>query len=138
MISPTEFCSPALVNTWRFSKSTWLLDRQFTWKGRRGSFTLTHNSTKFDCHWRSETGDAPFCEYNVITWKMGHLTRSLWSSQLKSQFAKIGSHCPSKGIDKASLKKISPPHDQWVTWLGGRDTLNLNHKGYSKSNRPQR
>ena len=26
-------------------------------------------------------------------------------------------------------------HDQWVMWLGGWDTLILNHKGYSKSNR---
>ena len=26
-------------------------------------------------------------------------------------------------------------HDQWVTWLGGWDTLTLNHKAYSKNNR---
>ena len=35
---------------------------------RVGSFAQTHNSTQFDGdgHWRCETGDAPFCEYNVI------------------------------------------------------------------------
>ena len=27
--------------------------------------------------------------------------------------------------------------DQWVTWVGGWDSLTLNHKGYSKSNRTQ-
>ena len=36
---------------------------------------------------------------------MGHLTQWLWSSQLKSQLAKIGSHCPSKRRDKDFLKK---------------------------------
>ena len=35
---------------------------------RVGRFARTHNSTQFDGdgHWRCETGDAPFCEYNVI------------------------------------------------------------------------
>ena len=33
------------------------------------------------------------------------MTRWLWSTQLKSQFAKIGGHCPSKGGNKALLKK---------------------------------
>ena len=69
---------------------------------------------------------------------MGHLTWWLWSSQLKSQFANISSHCPSKGRDQAFLKKSRKPHDQWVTWLGGWAALNLNQKGYSKSNRTQR
>ena len=36
---------------------------------------------------------------------MGHVTRWLWSTQLKSQLSKIGSHCPSEGRDKAFLKK---------------------------------
>ena len=36
---------------------------------------------------------------------MGHVTRWLQSTQLKLQLAKIGRHCPSKGIDKAFLKK---------------------------------
>ena len=36
-----------------------------------------------------------------------------------------------RGGDKRFL------HDQWVTWLGRWDTLILNHKGYSKSNRTQ-
>ena len=65
---------------------------------------------------------------------MGHVTRWLWSTQRKPQLAKIGSHCPSEGRDK----KISWSHDQWVIWLGGWDAFNLNHKGYSKSNRTQR
>ena len=58
--------------------------------------------------------------------------------QLKSQLAKIGGHCPSEGEDKAVLKKITGSHDQWVTWISGWDTLILNHKCYSKSNRTQR
>ena len=41
-------------------------------------------------------------------------------------------------VEISLLKKMSWPHDEWVTWLGGWDTLNLNHKGYSKSNRTQR
>ena len=49
---------------------------------------------------------------------MGHLTRWMWSSQLKSQLAKIGSHCPSKGIDKASLKKS---RDHMIN--GSRDSV---------------
>ena len=36
---------------------------------------------------------------------MAHVTRWLWSTQLKPQFAKIGRHCPSEGGDKALLKK---------------------------------
>ena len=28
-------------------------------------------------------------------------------------------------------------HSRWVTWLGGRDTLTLNRKGYGKSSRTQ-
>ena len=28
-------------------------------------------------------------------------------------------------------------HDQWVMWLGRLDSLTLNHKGCSKSNRTQ-
>ena len=36
---------------------------------------------------------------------MGLVTRWLWSTQRKSQLAKIGSHCPSEGRDKAFLKK---------------------------------
>ena len=36
---------------------------------------------------------------------MGHVTRWLWSTQRKPQLAKIGSHCPSEGRDKAFLKK---------------------------------
>ena len=68
VISSAEFCSPGLVDTWRFSKNTRSIDRQFTWKNRSGSFTLTHNPTKFHGHWRCETGDVLFSEYNVITW----------------------------------------------------------------------
>ena len=58
--------------------------------------------------------------------------------QLKSRLAKFGGHCPSEGGDKAFF---SISHDQminqWTSWLGGWDTLILNHKGYSKSNRTQ-
>ena len=36
---------------------------------------------------------------------MSHVTRWLWSTQLKSQLVKIGGHCPGEGGDKASLKK---------------------------------
>ena len=36
---------------------------------------------------------------------MAHVTRWLWSTQLKPQFAKIGRHCPSEGGDQALLKK---------------------------------
>ena len=36
---------------------------------------------------------------------MGRVTRCLWSTQRKSQLAKIDSHCPSEGRDKAFLKK---------------------------------
>ena len=135
LISPTEFCGLELVDTWLFSKITWLIDWQVTWgwQVRWGSFTLTHNLTKFDDHWHCETGDAPFCEYNVITWQMIYVTRWLWSTQLKSHLAKIGSDCPSEGGDKDFL--IS--HDNWVSRFGWWNILTLNHKGYSKSNRAQ-
>ena len=42
----------------------------------------------------------------------------------------------SWGGDKRLLH-IKWSHDQWVTWLGRWDTLTLNQKGYSKSNRTQ-
>ena len=102
LISPTEFCGLELVDTWLFSKITWLIDWQVTWgwQVRWGPFTLTHNLTKFDDHWCRETGDATFCEYKVITWQMIYVTRWLWSTQFKSHLAKIGSHCPSEGGDK--------------------------------------
>ena len=118
------------MHIWRFSKSMRSLDRQVTSRSRWGSFTLTHNPTKFDGHWRFEIG------YNVITWYMSHVTRWLWSTQLKLQLAKIGSHCPSEGEIKP-FKKILWSHDQWVTWLLGWDTPKLNHKGYIKSSRTQ-
>ena len=102
-ISSWDTCGLALVDTWRFSKSTWSLDRLVIWKSRWGPFFLTHNSTKFNGHWRCEMviGDAPFYEYNVITWQMSHVTRWLWSTQIKSHLAKIGDHCPSEGGDRA-------------------------------------
>ena len=132
LISPTEFCGLALAETWRFSKSMWSLDRQVTWKSRWGTFTITHNLTKFKCHWRCENWDAPFYEYNLITWYKIHVTWWLWSTQLKSHLANIGDHCPSKSGDKAFLR--SRDHMINVTWLSGSDTLKLNHKCYSKSN----
>ena len=49
---------------------------------------------------------------------MDHLTRWLWSSQLKSQLAKIGSHCPSKGRDKTFLEKS---RDHMIN--GSRDSV---------------
>ena len=36
---------------------------------------------------------------------MSHVTRWMWSTQIKSQLAKIGGHCPSTGGDKAFFKK---------------------------------
>ena len=118
------------MDTWHFSKSTWSLDRQVTWKSRWSLFILTHNPTKFNGHCRCETGDAHFCEYNVITWQMSHVTRWLWSTRLQSHLAKIGGHCPSEGADKVFFN-ITWSHNQWVTWPDGLDTLTLNHKGYS-------
>ena len=129
-----EFCDLALVDTWRFSKSTWSLDREGTWKSRWGLLTLTHNPTKFNGHWRCETRDAHFYEYNAITLQMSQVTQWLWSIPLKTCLAEIGGHIPSKGGDK-DFFKITRSHDQWVTWLDGLDILDLNHKGYSKSNR---
>ena len=49
-------------------------DRQVTWKSRCGLFTLTHNPTNVNGHWRCETGDAHFDEYNVIHYyKLGQV-----------------------------------------------------------------
>ena len=123
-----------LVDTWRFSKRKCSLDGQVTWKSRWGPFTLTHNPIRFNGNWRCETGDAPFCKYNVITWYINHVTWWLRSTQLKWHFAKIGGDCPKKSEDKLSLH-IRWSHDKWVTWIGGWDTFTLIHKGYSKSNR---
>ena len=36
---------------------------------------------------------------------MSHVTRWLCSTQFESQLAKIGSHCPNEGGDKAFLRK---------------------------------
>ena len=60
-----------------------------TWKSRWALLTLTHNPTKFNGHWRCETGDAHFCKYNVITWQVSHVTRWLWSTRLKPHFLKL-------------------------------------------------
>ena len=54
LVSPADWCGLALVDTWHSSKSTWSLDRQVTWKSRWSCFTLTHNPTKFNDHWRCE------------------------------------------------------------------------------------
>ena len=40
---------------------------------------------------------------------MRHVTRWLWSTQLRSHFAKIGAHCPSEGGDK-TFSCISRDH----------------------------
>ena len=92
-----------------FSKCTGSLDRQVTWKSGWGPFTLTHNPTNLNCHWCCETGDAPFCDYKVITIYMSHVTRWLRSTQLMSHLAKIGGHCLRKVGDKAFFG-ISPDH----------------------------
>ena len=107
LISPAEFCDLALVDTWCFSKSTWSLGQQVTWKSRWDPFTLTHNRIKFNGYWRCETGDAPFCKYNGITWQMSGVDRRLWSIQLKAHLGKIGGHCPSDGGGKVFL---------YITW----------------------
>ena len=46
----------------------------------------------------------------------------------------IVKNCALAKVEKNFLH-ITWSHDQWVTWLGGWDTLTLNHEGYSKSNR---
>ena len=132
-ISFSLFGISSWVDTWRFSKSAWSRDRQFTWKSSWSPFTLTHNPTSELC----ETGDASFCEYKLIAWYMSHVTWWLWSIQLKSHLAKIGGHCPSEGRDKTFFMNIRWSHDQWVTWVGGWDSLILNPKAYSKKNRTQ-
>ena len=38
---------------------------------------------------------------------MSHVTRWLWSTQLKSHLAKIGDHCPSEDGDKAFFFNIT-------------------------------
>ena len=50
---------------------------------------------------------------------MSHVTRWLWSTQLESQLAKIGGHCPSDSGDKAFLRK-SRDHtvNESCDWLG--------------------
>ena len=49
---------------------------------------------------------------------MSHVTRWLWSTQLKSQLAKIGGHCPSEGEDETFSKKL---HDHVTN--ESRDTV---------------
>ena len=49
---------------------------------------------------------------------MSQVTRWLWSTQLKSQLAKIYGHGPSKGGDKAFLKKS---RDQMIN--GSRESV---------------
>ena len=101
LISPAEFCDLALVDTWYFSKSAWSpIDRKVTWNSRWGFFNLTHNLIKFNGHWCCEKGDAPFCEYNMITWSMSCVTQWLWSIQLKPHLDRTGGHCPSEGGNK--------------------------------------
>ena len=134
-MSPAKLCRLTLVDTSRFSKITLSLDQQVTWMSWWGHLTLTHNPTKLNGHWSSETGDAPFSEYNVIAWYMSHVTRWLGWTQLQSHLTKIGGHCPSKGEDKAFFLHVTWSYDQWVVRIAGWDTLTLNHKGYSKSER---
>ena len=57
-------------------------------------------------------------------------------SAVFSKFTKFPVAIVSWGGDKRLLH-IKWSHDQWVTWLGRWDTLTLNQKGYSKSNRTQ-
>ena len=72
----SEFYGLALVDTWHFSKCTWSLDRQVTWKSTWGPFSLTHNPTNFNCHWHCKTGNAPFLFVN-ITWSHDRLVTRL-------------------------------------------------------------
>ena len=60
------------------------------------------------------------------------MTRWLWSTQRKSQLAKIGGHCPSKGRDKAFFEKS---RDHMIN--GSRDSVGKISSTY-KSNRTQR
>ena len=131
LISLAEFCGLALVDTWRFSKSTWSLDRQVTWNSRWAPFTLTHNPTKFDGHWGCETWDAPFYKYNVITWLDGCSQLNLSHILLK---------LVTIVLEKVEIKlfiNVMWSHDQWVVSPSGSDTLSLNHKDYSQSNGTQ-
>ena len=47
----------------------------------------------------------------------------------------IVKNCTLAKVEIEVFLHITWSHDQKVTWLGGWDTLTLNHKGYSKSNR---
>ena len=110
LISPSEFCGIALVDTWRFSKSTW--------RSRWGSFTLTHNPTKFNGHWRCETGDVLFAN---IAWSHDRWVTLLHScGQLKLSHTLI--KLVAVVLEKVEIKSflhITWSHDQWFTWLGG-------------------
>ena len=66
LIYPAEFCDLALVDTWRSQKGQ-SLNLRVTRKSRWRLFTLNHNPTKFNGHWRCETEDAHFCD----TWLDG-------------------------------------------------------------------
>ena len=114
LISPTEFCSLALVDTWRFSKSPRSLDQQFTWKSRWGSFTLTHNRTKFDGHCRCETGDTPFWNITLshdrwVRWLDGCGQLNLSHNLLKFM---------AMGLAKVEIKLFKKNHV--IKWSMGR------------------
>ena len=111
LVSPAEFCGLALVNIWRFSKSTRPRDQQVTGRNKWGLFTLTHNPTKFD-------------DIGLVKLEMYLFANIMWSVDrwakwldgrgqlnLSHTLAKIGGHCPSESKDKALLAY------HMITWL---------------------
>ena len=85
-ISPAEFCGLALVDTWRFSKSTWSIDRQVAWKSRWGLFTLNHNpamvidAVKLEMHLFT---NITWSHDRWVTWLNGSIQLNLSHTLLK-------------------------------------------------------
>ena len=134
LISPAEFCGLALVDTWRFSKSRWSLDRQVTSVSSWDSFTLTIPSLMV---------------IGIVILEMHLFANITWSNDrwvpwldgsgqldLSHTLLKLVAIILAK-VEVKLFLHIIWSHHQWVTWLGGWDTLTLNHKDYSKSNRTQ-
>ena len=118
------------------SRSTWSIDRQVTRNNRWGSFTLTHNPTKFDYHWHWETGmhlfdDTMWLHDRWVAWLDVCSQLNLSHTLLKLVAIDLAK------VEVKHFFDITWSHDQWFTSLGGWDNLTLSRKGYSKSKRPQ-
>ena len=136
LISPPEFYSLALVDTWRFSRCTWSLDRQVTWRvgGALSHKLITLPSlivigvVKLEMYL---SANMTWLHDRWVTWLDGCDQLNL--SHILLRLVVIA-------LDEMEIKlflHITWSHDQWVTWLGGWDILILNHKGYSKNKRAQ-